>query len=209
MTLLLETPRLLLRPQGPQDIEAIVAGLGDFEVTRFLTIVPFPYSRFHAEEWVARLRPPTLERAIFSIVLPATGEMIGMRESRGIRGLYTVTVDDAVRGARFDDAVCRATYAIDIHSGNPDANKGIANTGHKAKPFDIPLRALLPRDVTALLTAGRCISGDHFAHGSYRISGNASATGEAAGRTAGIAARSNRLPHEVKFGELRLPSLDG
>ena len=77
MTLLLETPRLLLRPQGPQDIEAIVAGLGDFEVTRFLTIVPFPYSRFHAEEWVARLRPPTLERAIFSIVLPATGEMIG------------------------------------------------------------------------------------------------------------------------------------
>ena len=138
------------------------------------------------------------------IWLAATGEMIGMREGRRIHGLYTVTVKDATSGARFDDAVCRATYSIDIHSGNPKRTKGIVRHGLKARPFDIPLRCLIAKDAGALLMAGRCISGDHYAHGSYRISGNASATGEAAGRTAAIAARSNRLPHQVQFKELGL-----
>jgi len=141
--------------------------------------------------------------------LTATGAMIGMRESRRIHGLYTVTVDDALRGARIEDAVCRATYSIDIHSYSATRNKGIERHGLRVKPFDIPLRCLLARDVRNLLVAGRCISGDHFAHGSYRITGNASATGEAAGRTAAIAARTNRLPLEVKFAELRLPPIGG
>ncbi len=136
--------------------------------------------------------------------LTGTGAMIGMRESRRIHGLYTVTVEDAVRGARFDDAVCRATYSIDIHSTNPKAGKGIQNHGYRGKPFDIPLRCLIAKDVTALLMAGRCISGDHYAHGSYRITGNASATGEAAGRTAAVAALSQRLPSQVRFSELKL-----
>jgi hypothetical protein len=140
--------------------------------------------------------------------LASTGEMIGMRESRRIHGLYTITVEDAARGARFDDAVCRATYGIDIHSGNPKANKGIVRHGIRMQPFDIPLRALIARDVTALLMAGRCISGDHYAHGCYRISGNAAATGEAAGRTAALAALSGRLPQQVRFAELRLPPID-
>lgn len=140
------------------------------------------------------------------IWLAATGEMIGMRESRRIHGLYTVTVEDATRGARFEDAVCRATYSIDIHSGNPKRTTGIVRHGLRVKPFDIPLRSLIARDVRGLMMAGRCISGDHYAHGSYRISGNAAATGEAAGRTAALAARTRRLPHEVKFQELGLPA---
>jgi hypothetical protein len=43
---------------------------------------------------------------------------------------------------------------------------------------------LIARDVDGLLLAGRCISGDFFAHASYRVTGNAVATGEAAGRHA-------------------------
>lgn len=76
MTLELQTDRLVLRPQTAADIDAIEAGLADFEVARHLTVVPFPYTRRDAEEWVARLTPPTTERAIFSVVLPGSG-MIG------------------------------------------------------------------------------------------------------------------------------------
>jgi hypothetical protein len=141
--------------------------------------------------------------------IAATGEMIGMRESRRIHGLYTVTAEDAVRGARFEDAVCRATYSIDIHSGNPQRNKGIAQHGLKGKPFDIPLRALIAKDVKNVVMAGRCISGDHYAHGSYRISGNAAATGEAAGRAAAVAARSGRWVRDVKWAELGLAAPEG
>ncbi|MBQ1183515.1 MAG: FAD-dependent oxidoreductase, partial [Clostridia bacterium] len=36
----------------------------------------------------------------------------------------------------------------------------------------IPLRALLPKGISGLLTAGRCISGDFYSHASYRVTGN-------------------------------------
>jgi len=69
------------------------------------------------------------------------------------------------------------------------------------KPYDIPLRALIAKDVDGLMMAGRCISGDFTAHASYRVTGNAVAMGEAAGVIAAIAAKSNRLPHEVNWAE--------
>jgi hypothetical protein len=47
------------------------------------------------------------------------------------------------------------------------------------------------------MMAGRCISGDFFAHASYRMTGNAVPMGEAAGRHAAKAARSGHAPHEV------------
>ncbi|MDD4540195.1 MAG: FAD-dependent oxidoreductase, partial [Lentisphaeria bacterium] len=40
------------------------------------------------------------------------------------------------------------------------------------------------KDVAGLLMAGRCISGDFWAHSSYRVTGNAVAMGEAAGKYA-------------------------
>ena len=69
----------------------------------------------------------------------------------------------------------------------------------QSKPFDIPLRALIARDVDGLMMAGRCISGDFIAHASYRVTGNAVAMGEAAGVTASIAAHEKQLPHEVAW----------
>jgi hypothetical protein len=61
---------------------------------------------------------------------------------------------------------------------------------------------LIARDVDNLVMAGRCISGDFIAHASYRVVGNAVAMGEAAGVVAAVAARSGRLPREVKFEEI-------
>jgi hypothetical protein len=73
--------------------------------------------------------------------------------------------------------------------------------GVKVKPYDIPLRALIARDVDGLMMAGRCISGDFIAHASYRVTGNAVAMGEAAGVTSALAASSKRAPHEVSWNE--------
>lgn len=47
------TARLLLRPLEAGDAAAIVAGLGDFEVTRWLARVPFPYTIGEAERFLA------------------------------------------------------------------------------------------------------------------------------------------------------------
>ncbi|MFM8716541.1 MAG: FAD-dependent oxidoreductase [Spartobacteria bacterium] len=116
--------------------------------------------------------------------LVSTGAQIGVREGRRIHGRYTVSADDLRNGAQHEDAVADVTFCVDIHSVDPKKDKGLHNGGIKTKPYQIPLRALIARDVDGLLLAGRCISGDFFAHASYRVTGNAVATGEAAGRHA-------------------------
>jgi hypothetical protein len=135
-----------------------------------------------------------------NVRLVATGEQIGTREGRRIHGRYTVSTDDIQRGARFPDAVCRVTSGVDIHSTDPSVNKKTTAEGIKVKPYDIPMRALIAADVDGLMMAGRCISGDFFAHASYRMTGNAVPMGEAAGKLAAQAARKDRLPHELLPG---------
>ena len=137
------------------------------------------------------------------VQIAATAEQIGVRDGRRIRGRYVMNETDVTTGARFDDAVTRATFSIDIHALSAEHNKesGYTNRGLKVKPYDIPLRALIAKDVDGLMMAGRCISGDFIAHSSYRVTGNAVAMGEAAGAIAGIAALSKRAPHEVPWSE--------
>jgi hypothetical protein len=114
----------------------------------------------------------------------ATAAQIGVREGRRIHGRYTVSADDLREGRKHEDAVCKVTFNIDVHSTDPTKEKGIAKASFRAKPYDIPLRALIAKDVDGLLMAGRCISGDFIAHSSYRVTGNSVAMGEAAGKAA-------------------------
>lgn len=105
---------------------------------------------------------------------------------------------------RHKDAIARVTFGIDIHAATAEKNKeaALSNTdeaGLRAKPYDIPLRALIAKDVDGLLMAGRCISGDFIAHASYRVTGNAVAMGQAAGTLGAISVKHNQLPHKVEW----------
>jgi hypothetical protein len=135
--------------------------------------------------------------------IAATAEQIGVRDGRRIAGRYTVSREDVASGIVQDDAVVKATFPVDIHAISADHNKTAAysNGGVQVKPYDIPLRALIARDVDGLMMAGRCISGDFIAHASYRVTGNAVGMGEGAGVIAALAAKSGRLPHEVPWSE--------
>ncbi len=139
-----------------------------------------------------------------NVKIVATAAQIGVREGRRIHGRYTVSVDDMLNGVKHDDAVCRVTFGIDVHSTNQRHSTGIEGQGVKrsTQPYDIPLRSLIARDVDGLLLAGRCISGDFLAHSSYRVTGNAAAMGEAAGAAAAWAAQHDCLPHEVKWEDV-------
>lgn len=71
--------------------------------------------------------------------------------------------------------------------------------GHSkmAKPYDIPYGALVPKGVENLLTAGRCISGTHRAHASYRVMAICMATGKAAGLAAALSIKENVMPRKL------------
>jgi len=138
------------------------------------------------------------------IQVAATAEQIGVRDGRRIHGRYTITREDLVNGSRHSDAVTRVFFGADIHAITKKKNEveAIGHGGLKTQPYDIPLRALIAKDVDGLLMAGRCISGDFTAHASYRVTGDAVAMGEAAGKVAAFAARTHRQPHEINWSEI-------
>ncbi|MBQ3865819.1 MAG: FAD-dependent oxidoreductase, partial [Clostridia bacterium] len=78
-----------------------------------------------------------------------------------------------------------------------------ASRGRKTMPYEIPYRALIAADLSNLLLAGRCLSGDFYPHASYRMMGNMAATGEAAGFAAAYAVKEKTALTEVPAALLR------
>jgi hypothetical protein len=132
--------------------------------------------------------------------LSQTAPSIGIRESRHFEGRYLLSAEDVIAGRRFDDAVASCAFGCDIHEIYPDDTHA-----HRipAKPFEIPYRCLLPKSIAGLLFAGRCISGTHEAHASYRVTGTCMAMGQAAGLAAAMAARSGVSPNQIDGRQLR------
>ncbi len=133
--------------------------------------------------------------------LVATAEQIGIRDGRRVKGRDTVVVADVIAGRTRADAVCRSGFCVDVHGLTKDG-PAYGNEGVRAKPFDIPLGSLVAAEVDGLMIAGRCISGDFFAHASYRVTGNAVATGEAAGIAASMAAKHSLMPHQLETADV-------
>ena len=55
MTRTIQTERLLLRPYATSDAAAVTAQIGDFEVSKWLTRVPYPYAVSDALDFFARV----------------------------------------------------------------------------------------------------------------------------------------------------------
>lgn len=124
--------------------------------------------------------------------LVTTASHIGLREGRRIKGHYKVTLDDLLEGKRFEDGICLVRFGVDVHAVDPSDDERPYNQGLRSQPYNIPLRSLIARDVDNLAIAGRCVSGDFWAHSSYRVTGNAVPMGEAVGIAAGLSVKSKR-----------------
>ena len=137
-----------------------------------------------------------------NVRIVTSAAQIGIREGRRIHGQYMLSKEDLLNGAQFPDGVCDVKFSVDVHALAKVEGGGYSNSGVKMKPYQIPLRSLIAKDVTNLMMAGRCISGDFYAHASYRVTGNAVPMGEAAGKVAAKASLTNRLPMAVNWNEV-------
>jgi hypothetical protein len=118
-----------------------------------------------------------------------SGVQVGVRETRRVLGEYQLDAQDVLGARKFDDAIARGAYPVDIH--NPKGSGTLLKRLPPGEAYDIPLRCLLPRNTERLMVAGRCISGTHEAHSSYRVMPIVMATGQAAGVCAALAAKRN------------------
>jgi hypothetical protein len=124
-----------------------------------------------------------------------SGVNVGVRETRRIVGDYQLTADDVLSARKFEDGIARGAYPVDIH--NPTGSGTVLKRLPPGEAYDIPLRCLMPKNADGLVVAGRCISGTHEAHSSYRVMPIVMATGQAAGVTAAIAARRGIFPRQI------------
>jgi len=128
-----------------------------------------------------RKHVPGFETSYISCIAP----LIGIREGRRIVGDFILTEQHVRQFARFDDAVCRCSYAIDVHH---TTRRGMTLWYlPNDQWYDIPYRAMLPKTITNLIVAGRCLSSDFIAHSSYRIVPVCRGLGEAAALACNIA----------------------
>ncbi len=155
-----------------------------------------------------------MPRAFGNSFLVATGALLGVRETRRIMGDYLLTADDYYARRSFPDDVCRCAYPIDIHYDRKGAVESAArslaehrkpdpNKFAKGESFGVPYRALIPRGLSNLLVAGRCISTDRIANGSIRIMPCCLNTGEAAGLAAALALHTDADSRNVDPAQLR------
>ena len=141
--------------------------------------------------------------------LNQTGALLGIRETRRIRGDYCLTVEDFIARRSFPDEIARNCYYIDVHHkldeiGTDKEGGSTALHLKKGESHGIPYRCLTPRGLNDVLVAGRSISTDRVVQGSTRVMPVCLCMGEAAGIAAAMAAAQHTVDiHAVDTDDLR------
>lgn len=123
-----------------------------------------------------------------------------IREGRRIRAQHTIVEQDVALADRgehaaeqYPDSVGTGAYRIDLHpSTGGDPFIDIAT-----RPFEIPLRALLPIRVENLLAGAKNLGTTHITNGCYRVHPVEWTIGEAAGRLAAWCVARRTTPQAV------------
>ncbi len=131
-----------------------------------------------------------------NIKVIGSGTTTGVRESRRIMGDYVIDADELSVGKRFPDVIVHdALFIVDIH--NPDGAGQAEDKIQYCQPYDLPYRCFLPKGLEGLMVAGRCISGTHRAHASYRVMSICMAMGEAVGIAAALSVQNCCTPRQL------------
>ena len=131
--------------------------------------------------------------------LVATGAMMGVRDSRRIKGEYWLDLEDYLSKRKFPDQVCLNAQPIDLHVRDCSKEEYERFTKEffdmreyygAGEYFGLPYGILVPKGSQNLWVAGRIVSCDSSVHASIRMMPVCYALGQAAG-TAAVQAIKN------------------
>jgi hypothetical protein len=124
-----------------------------------------------------------------------TATMLGVRQTRFIKGVYQINTEDVLEGRRFDDSIAMSAQPIISYYGY---RRFLEHEG-----YEIPYRCMLPEKVEGLLVAGRCMSSNQQAYESWRAMAPTMCIGEAAGTAAALAIKTKKTPRAVDVEMVR------
>ncbi|MBR6524698.1 MAG: FAD-dependent oxidoreductase [Clostridia bacterium] len=133
--------------------------------------------------------------------LKSVAALTGVRESRRIQGIKTLTQEDIWENRAQEDSVGICAYPIDIH--DPTGKTLVWDAERGDCCYDIPYGILVPENQDYLLAAGRCVSATHEALASVRISVACMVMGQAAGTAAYLSIQKDVPFKDVPVNELQ------
>jgi len=134
-----------------------------------------------------------------------TGETIGIRETRRIKGEYTLKIDDLVEGKRFNDIICISSYSFDLPDPKKPSFQPLEGKENliKNKYTQIPYLTLVPKQINNLICPGRAISVEREVLGPIRVMGPCTGMGQAAGVASYEALNSKKAYKDINIENVK------
>lgn len=127
-----------------------------------------------------------------------TGVQVGVRQTRQARGISLLRNADVLAGAKFRDGIARSPWPIELHDGERPRVEWLLDDF-----YEIPYGCLVPTRGASLLVAGRCLSAEHEAVASARVTAQCFSYGHAAGIAAAMAIGAGVQPRELAGEDVR------
>jgi hypothetical protein len=127
-----------------------------------------------------------------------TGVQVGVRQTRQAQGMTMLRNTDVTRGTKFADGIARSPWPIELHAGAKPKVEWLINDF-----YEVPYGCFVPERGEGLLVAGRCLSAEHEAVASARVTAQCFSYGHAIGHAATLCVRNGIGAREVAGSDLR------
>lgn len=115
-----------------------------------------------------------------------TGVQVGIRQTRSVQGMAKLMNEDVVNARKSKHSISFSAWPMEIHNAGEVKIVNLENDY-----YDIPFETLVPLRAVNYLVAGRCLSAEHEALASARVTAQCFGMGYAAGAACGLMLREN------------------
>ena len=127
-----------------------------------------------------------------------TGVQVGVRQTRQIRGTALLSNEDVITARKDLDGIARSPWPIELHSGEKPAVRWILDDF-----YEVPYGCLVPERGENIIAAGRCLSAQHEAVASARVTAQCFSYGHAAGIAASVSLREKVALRAIPGSHIR------
>ncbi|MGM9641873.1 MAG: FAD-dependent oxidoreductase [Eubacteriales bacterium] len=123
----------------------------------------------------------------------------GVRETRNIKGVYTLTNEDFAKGIEYECPVAHCAHPMDIHKAKNDDQVLI----YLDKNSYVPYETMVSYSLDNVIAAGRCISAESDPYASLRVQATLMSMGECAGLAAALACKCELPVYSLPIKRLK------
>lgn len=125
------------------------------------------------------------------------GAEVGVRQTRSIDGMARLMNADVVGKTKSDECIARSSWPIELHYGAKPKTEWLVGDY-----YDVPFGTLVPREGENVITAGRCLSAEHEALASARVTAQCFEYGRAAALATDLSLKDGRAFQQITGSEI-------